>query len=166
MHRVHKKQKIENSNRHELCCIGAFNDHHNITAHTMNINRTDSDLSSMLIITTNESGQQKPITSIPTIYPNDYDFDLGTGFKVKSTGSRSFSRPAKTLSQEHRNKSVPHSLQVCQIPLYRYWREFVTTNIIKMKIKVWQQMKYRMNNRNPYAHNRTRIFIATTAVKL
>lgn len=94
----------------------------------MNINSTDSDLTSMLIITTNESGQQKPITSIPTIYPNDYDFDLDTEFqKTKSTASRSFSRPAKTLGQEHRNKSVPHSLQVCQILYLRV------------------ELKYRMN---------------------
>lgn len=81
--------------------------------YTMNIDSQDSDLTSMLIITTDESGQQKPITSIPTIYPNDYDFDLETGFKAKSAASRSFIRPPKTLSQEHRNKSVPHSLQVC-----------------------------------------------------
>lgn len=80
------------------------------------MNTTDSDPTSMLIITTSESGQQKPIASIPTIYPNDYDFDLETGIKAKSAGSRSFSRPAKALGQEHRNKSVPHSLQVREIP--------------------------------------------------
>lgn len=78
----------------------------------MNNNSTESDVTSMLILTTNESGQQKPITSIPTIYPNDYDFDLETGFKAKSAASRSFIRPTKALGQEHRNKSVPHNLQV------------------------------------------------------
>lgn len=78
----------------------------------MNVDSNETDPTSMLIITTNESGQQKPIMSIPTIYPNDYDFDLDIGFRNKSAASRSFIRPSKTLSQEHRNRSVPHNLQV------------------------------------------------------
>lgn len=78
----------------------------------MSSNKT-IDPASMLIITTNESGQPKAITSIPTIYPeNEYEFDLETGFRNKSAASRSFIRPTKTLTQEHRNRSVPHNLQV------------------------------------------------------
>lgn len=71
----------------------------------------DQEFANMLIVTTNESGQQKPITSIPTIYPNDFDYDA-ENIRTKSSGSRSFIRPSKNLGQEHRNKSVPHSLQV------------------------------------------------------
>lgn len=124
-----------------------------ITAHTMNINTTDSDLTSMLIITTNESGQQKPITSIPTIYPNDYDFDLEVGFKAKSTASRSFSRPSKTLGQEHRNKSVPHSLQV--VP--NFCNEFLDSHIgeiVNRKIKNRQNTEFGYRNRNATQHTR------------
>lgn len=53
--------------------------------------------------------------SMPTIYPNDYDFNAITGFGFNSTTSRSFVRPAKTLGQEHRNISVPNSLKVPMI---------------------------------------------------
>lgn len=56
--------------------------------------------------------QQKSKTSMPTIYPNDFDFNVTGGFGTKSTASRSFIRPPKTLSQEHRNISVPNSLKV------------------------------------------------------
>lgn len=65
--------------------------------------------------------------TIPTIYPNDYDFDIEPNFKQKST-SRSFMRPAKTLSQEHRNRSVPHNLQV--------WTDFL------LLIELEQRMKF------------------------
>lgn len=74
----------------------------------------DADSGSVHLITPNESsmGQSKSKSSIPTIYPNDYDFDFKIGFSANSTTSRSFVRPPKTLSNEHRNISVPHSLQV------------------------------------------------------
>lgn len=76
-----------------------------------NISAND-ELASRLIVTTDESGQQNLIESIPTIYPNDYDYDI-ENLKAKSAGSRSFILPtAKALGQEHRNKSVPHNLQV------------------------------------------------------
>lgn len=71
----------------------------------------DQEFADMLIVTTNEAGEEKPLNSIPTIYPNDFDYDA-EHFRAKSSASRSFIRPAKTLGQEHRNKSVPHSLQV------------------------------------------------------
>lgn len=81
----------------------------------MSINSNDVDLTSMLLITTKEPmddiHSQPPATPIPTIYPNDFDFDFDNSLKNKST-SRSFIRPPKTLGQEHRNRSVPHSLQV------------------------------------------------------
>lgn len=56
--------------------------------------------------------QQKLKHSMPTIYPNDYDFNVASGFRFNSTTSRSFVRPAKAISQEHRNISVPNSLKV------------------------------------------------------
>lgn len=93
------------------------------------INSNDGDQTTKLLITTKDGGTddengaievsadkdalQPPSTPMPTIYPNDFDFDIENSLKSKST-SRSFVRPAKTLSQEHRNRSVPHNLQVRQ----------------------------------------------------
>lgn len=80
------------------------------------INSNDVDLTTTLLINTKEPLELDhipltPSTPIPTIYPNDYDFDIENSLKSKLT-SRSFIRPPKTLSQEHRNKSLPHNLQV------------------------------------------------------
>lgn len=52
-------------------------------------------------------------SSMPTIYPNDFEFGASAGFGFNSTTSRSFVRPAKQIGQEHRNISVPNSLKVC-----------------------------------------------------
>lgn len=60
-----------------------------------------------------ESDLQKLKTSMPTIYPNDYDFNVTAGFGFNSMTSRSFVRPPKSIGQEHRNISVPNSLKVC-----------------------------------------------------
>lgn len=60
-----------------------------------------------------ESDLQTLKTSMPTIYPNDYDFNAIAGFGFNSTTSRSFVRPPKSIGQEHRNISVPNSLKVC-----------------------------------------------------
>lgn len=64
-------------------------------------------------LTESESQQQlQSKTSMPTIYPNDFDFNIPTGFGTKSNTSRSFIRPPRALGQEHRNISVPNSLKV------------------------------------------------------
>lgn len=82
----------------------------------INIDNDDDDDDRMFRIgASHESDGQRQLaskTSMPTIYPNDYDFNVATRFGVKSTTSRSFIRPAKNLSQEHRNISVPNSLKV------------------------------------------------------
>lgn len=81
----------------------------------MNINIDNDDDRMFKIGASNDSDCQQQLkskTSMPTIYPNDYDFNVATGFGVKSTASRSFIRPTKNLSQEHRNISVPNSLKV------------------------------------------------------
>lgn len=81
----------------------------------MNINIDDDDDRMFRIGASNDSDSQQQLkskTSMPTIYPNDYDFNVATGFGAKSTTSRSFIRPTKNLSQEHRNISVPNSLKV------------------------------------------------------
>lgn len=92
------------------------------------INSNDDDQTSTLLISTKDTTDDEnaamelvggidlsppPSTPIPTIYSNDYDFDIENNLKNKAT-SRSFIRPAKTLGQEHRNRSVPHNLQVRQ----------------------------------------------------
>lgn len=59
-----------------------------------------------------QNPQQKLKSSMPTIYPNDYDFNAVGGFGYDSTTSRSFVRPAKAIGLEHRNISVPNSLKV------------------------------------------------------
>lgn len=51
-------------------------------------------------------------SSMPTIYPNDFDFNVSVGFGANSVGSRSFIRSTKNLGHEHRNISVPNSLKV------------------------------------------------------
>lgn len=66
----------------------------------------------MQINNSNDADLTKLKTSMPTIYPNDYDFNAISGFGFNSTTSRSFVRPAKSLGQEHRNISVPNSLKV------------------------------------------------------
>lgn len=86
----------------------------------INIDNDDDDDRMFRIGASNEwDGQQQLTTktSMPTIYPNDYDFNVATGFGVKSTTSRSFIRPTKNLSQEHRNISVPNSLKVEPFPI-------------------------------------------------
>lgn len=65
----------------------------------------------------NESDLHDSKNSMPTIYPNDYDFNAISGFGFNSTTSRSFVRPSKQIGQEHRNISVPNSLKV---PFYSY----------------------------------------------
>lgn len=60
-----------------------------------------------------ESDLHKLKSSMPTIYPNDYDFNPIAGFGLNSTTSRSFVRPTRSIGQEHRNISVPNSLKVC-----------------------------------------------------
>lgn len=95
----------------------------------MSINSNDDDQTTSLLITKpseddDQSHQpnvddddddaqqsQPPSTPIPKIYSNDFDFNIENSLKLKAC-SRSFIRPAKTLSQEHRNRSVPHNLQV------------------------------------------------------
>lgn len=69
-------------------------------------NSSEADLTSVLIITTDECGTRKPTT----FAGNDGDINLEYGFNKKK--SKSFVRQTKSLSTEHRNKSVPHSLQV------------------------------------------------------
>lgn len=71
-------------------------------AETLKMSRhSDSDSTNVpLIITTNEAGE-KPITSTTS--------SLDLSYKAKSC--RSFIRQSK-LNTEHRNKSVPHNLQV------------------------------------------------------
>lgn len=101
----------------------------------MSINSNDDDQTTKLLITTKEpsdddqshqpnddedhddSQLQPPSTPIPTIYSNDFDFDIENSLKLKAT-SRSFIRPAKTLGQEHRNRSVPHNLQVWPVYIF------------------------------------------------
>ncbi|KAJ6641632.1 hypothetical protein Bhyg_06572 [Pseudolycoriella hygida] len=75
-------------------------------------NNSEADLTSVLIITTDECGTRKPTTFAGV----DADIDLEYGFNKKK--SKSFVRQTKSLSTEHRNKSVPHSLQVKR---YRYY---------------------------------------------
>ena len=70
----------------------------------------DLDVTSVLIITTDECGGIRKQTALATGVASDYDFDLEYGFKHKK--SKSFVRQTKSLSNEHRNKSVPHNLQV------------------------------------------------------
>lgn len=77
--------------------------------------RQDAKESSMQTSNSNDSDQAKLKNSMPTIYPNDYDFNAISGFGFNSTTSRSFVRPAKALGQEHRNISVPNSLKVLSI---------------------------------------------------
>lgn len=85
----------------------------------MNTDANDANVEGMYFGTSytdsEHSQQQQPKqkTSMPTIYPNDFDFNVPvTGFGTKSTTSRSFIRPTRTLSKEHRNISVPNSLKV------------------------------------------------------
>lgn len=83
----------------------------------MNINIDNDDDRMFRIGASNDPDSQqqqqlKSKTSMPTIYPNDYDFNVATGFGANSTTSRSFIRPTKNLSQQHRNISVPNSLKV------------------------------------------------------
>lgn len=70
---------------------------------------------------TTESDLQK--TSLPTIYPNEFDFSTISGMGFNSTTSRSFVRTTKPLGQEHRNISVPNSLKVPNT-YYRYASTF------------------------------------------
>lgn len=84
----------------------------------INIDNDDDDDRMFRIGESNDLDSQQQLkskTSMPTIYPNDYDFSVATGFGAKSTTSRSFIRPPKNLSQEHRNISVPNSLKVQSI---------------------------------------------------
>lgn len=71
------------------------------------ITNSEADLTSVLIITTDECGTRKPTT----FAGNDGDIDLEYCFNKKK--SKSFVRQTKSLSTEHRNRSVPHNLQVC-----------------------------------------------------
>lgn len=73
---------------------------------------SDVGMSDGTLSDTDSQQQLNSKTSMPTIYPNDFDFNVATGFGAKSTISRSFIRPAKALGQEHRNISVPNSLKV------------------------------------------------------
>lgn len=60
----------------------------------------------------NDSDSYKSKTSMPTSNPNEYDPNAIAGFGFNSMTSRSFVRPSKSISQEHRNVSVPNSLKV------------------------------------------------------
>lgn len=72
-----------------------------------------------------ESDLNKFKNSMPTIYPNDYDFNAIGGFGLNSTTSRSFVRPAKAFGQEHRNISVPNSLKVCLFLFFSILKKFL-----------------------------------------
>lgn len=78
----------------------------------MVINSTESDLAgSVLIITTDEGGVRQQTALAADV--GDENFDLEYGF-TKNKKSKSFIRSqTKSLNNEHRNKSVPHNLQVC-----------------------------------------------------
>lgn len=78
----------------------------------MVINSTESDLAgSVLIITTDECGVRQQTALAADV--GDENFDLEYGF-TKNKKSKSFIRSqTKSLNNEHRNKSVPHNLQVC-----------------------------------------------------
>lgn len=79
----------------------------------------DTSTSGMPHSLTNDSRTDKPSkTPMPTIYPNDFDYNVSIGFGGNSTGSRSFVRSTKNLGQEHRNISVPNSLKV--------WIDFIS----------------------------------------
>lgn len=81
--------------------------------HDMDVNATsDANPMRMQSNTSNDSDLNKSKNSMPTIYPNDYDFNAIPGFGFNSTTSRSFVRPSKSIGQEHRNVSVPNSLKV------------------------------------------------------
>ena len=62
-----------------------------------------------LIITTNETGTSRPRSTTGSVLSGG-NFGLETNFKAKSC--RSFIRQPTKLGNEHRNKSVPHNLQV------------------------------------------------------
>lgn len=83
-----------------------------MTFHTMEDVNKELNAIKMQNSEESESDQGKLKNSMPTIYPNDYDFNAVYGFGLHSTTSRSFVRPSKALGQEHRNISVPNSLKV------------------------------------------------------
>lgn len=84
-----------------------------MSSHIMDVDaNNDANPMRMQSTTSIESDLQHSKNSMPTIYPNDYDFNAITGFGFNSTTSRSFVRPAKSIGQEHRNVSVPNSLKV------------------------------------------------------
>lgn len=69
--------------------------------------KSETDLTNVLIITTDECGLH---TQTALAESNDFDFDLD--FSLRQKKSKSFIRHTKSLCNEHRNKSVPHNLQV------------------------------------------------------
>lgn len=73
----------------------------------------DAHVDGMKKNTSTDSDLEQLKSSMPTIYPNDYDFNAIPGFGFHSTTSRSFVRPSKAIGLEHRNISVPNSLKVC-----------------------------------------------------
>lgn len=68
---------------------------------------TDPESSNVVIITTDEYGTRKPTS----FTDSSAEIDLDHGFRHQKK-SRSFVRQTKSLSNEHRNSSLPHSLQV------------------------------------------------------
>lgn len=85
-------------------------------SHTMDVELTKHDVTATSGLQKKSSFElevEKLKSSMPTIYPNDYEFSASAGFGFNSTTSRSFVRPAKQIGQEHRNISVPNSLKVC-----------------------------------------------------
>lgn len=85
---------------------------------------TDTDASCMPHSATIDSKADKSSkASMPTIYPNDFDYNVSVGFGVNSANSRSFVRSTKNLGQEHRNISVPNSLKVCKYFLAYLFQE-------------------------------------------
>lgn len=97
----------------------------------------------MQINNSNDSDLTKLKTSMPTIYPNDYDFNAISGFGFNSTTSRSFVRPAKALGQEHRNISVPNSLKVLMIiTLHFFFYFFDLVSISNSFHLVWYDQNF------------------------
>lgn len=78
--------------------------------HKMNANPNTSGMPHSA--TGDNTAEKTTKASMPTIYPNDFDYNVSIGYGANSTSSRSFVRSMKNLDQEHRNISVPNSLKV------------------------------------------------------
>lgn len=101
----------------------------------------DFSASSVLIITTDECGVRQQTTLAAANAMTDEHFDLEYGFGNKKTKkSKSFIRSnvhqsnCKTLNNEHRNKSVPHNLQVTTTTFQK--RFFIYTFLLLLLLLV------------------------------